>query len=237
MKKIAYLFHGHSRTWKQCYQSFFDNVYSELPGDIYIHTWDTTNSLYRSCWNGGVNYEKFEGDSLKIVSEIPDFQNIYNVYKPKIFIIEPNRAPDLSILDSEKQKNDLKPAHLGTKNMLYQSKTLFDIANTQEKYDYFFSTRMDLFYKNKLTEEEKIEMFQPKILTCSDLYMDVWMFGDEESMKIKTDYFYNIDKYWFNQNINFFTQTYEYCLFAYLKDNKIPQRASSLKFEFIRLPI
>jgi hypothetical protein len=26
--KIAYIFHGHARTWETCYQSFFDNIFN-----------------------------------------------------------------------------------------------------------------------------------------------------------------------------------------------------------------
>ena len=49
---IAYIFHGHSRTWNHCYNQFFENVFSVCPGDIFIHTWDRVNSTAGSHWNG-----------------------------------------------------------------------------------------------------------------------------------------------------------------------------------------
>jgi hypothetical protein len=238
MQKVAYLFHGHCRTWKECHKSFFENVFSQLPGDIFIHTWDTTDSTYGSYWSKTAYYEKFKDESLKIASETPDFQGIYKAYKPKVLLIEPNRDPDFNILKIlNSQAINIKPSHLGVKNMLYQSKKLFDLANNYKEYDYFFSTRMDLLYTNTITEEEKSYMFQKNTLTCPYRSSDIWMFGDRNSIDIKTNFYSHIEEYWFKRKLNFYEDTYESALFEYLKENKIFHRASDLKSQFVRLPI
>ena len=216
--KIAYTFHGHSRSWQRCYKSFFENVYSVFPGDIFIHTWDRVNMRFGSWWNGWVN--ELEGDSLRISEQLIDFTGIYNAYNPKKILVEPDRLPDISKYFDINSVPDGAYANLGTKNMLYSEKQGFEMATSYGEYDKIFSTRMDVFYHTKMTEDE----FLSDALVVSNQVSpwhayDIWMLGDTKTMRIKSDYYHHIDTYWFERGL--FSLSYENQLLNYLHDNNI----------------
>jgi hypothetical protein len=249
MNKIAYIFHGHSRTWDKCYQNFFKNVHSVLPGDIFIHTWDTKNALNASHWNPNGWVKNLDSHNLEISRQLPDLGGIYNAYKPKVLLVEPNMGIDYSLVPGIVYINQpielininqsILPACIGTKNMLYQSKRIFTVANSYDEYDYFFSTRMDIDYPTKLTDKEAEAMLNSDSITSPPLspvdFYDVWCFASKNLMGIKTDYYYHIDNYWFKKTRNFFNYGYERALHQYITDNKIKVRHSNLDYSMIRL--
>lgn len=245
MSKIAYIFHGHSRTWAQCYENFFKNVHSHLPGDIFIHTWDKVNASQASYWSPYGYQETLPSNLLEIANQTPDLKGIYEAYRPKVLLVEPDKKPDLSVLHGVESTRDSSTlSHVGTKNMLYQSKTIFNIARAYGKYDYYFSTRMDINYTEPITQEEITEMLgfgglttpwvksAPGMLDVSD----IWMFGPEEFMNTKTDYYFHIDELWFKRERNLATFGYEMGLYRYLVENcNVPIRPSSLSCKMVRL--
>lgn len=210
--KIAYIFHGHSRTWDQCYESFFDNIFSSAPGDIFIHTWDRRNTRLGAPWNG---WNPLEGENLRISQEYTDISKIFQIYKPKVMIVEEDFGVDDSFLPEHLRNLNTTKPHLGTKNMLYQSRKIFEEANKFENYDRFFSTRMDILYPSKFDIEE---IKDDKLRIPKDNNLDLWMFGTKEQIDIKTNYYYNIDDYWINTGL---TSFYEVHLERYLNDNNI----------------
>jgi hypothetical protein len=211
-----------------------------LPGDIFIHTWDTKNAFNGSHWNPSGWSKDLHSQHLELSKELPDLNGIYQAYKPKVLLVEPNVDPDYSLLsDSMKKHPDILPACLGTKNMLYQDKRIFTVANSYGDYDYFFSTRMDVDYPTRLTDEEAESMLNSDSITTPyvgpvDFY-DVWCFGAKDLMDIKTDYYYYIDDYWFNKTDDFFSYGYERALYQYIVDNKIQVRYSNLDYKMLRL--
>ena len=115
--KVAYIFRGHSRTWDKCYNNFFDNIFSVAPGDVFIHTWDTTNSIFASHWNG---YRPLNDEQLKVCNTLPDFNKIYHTYKPKTFIIEPDKIKNIT------NHSDKDASMIGLYYMLGSSKKMYD---------------------------------------------------------------------------------------------------------------
>jgi len=145
MKKVAYIFHGHARTWDKCCDNFLNNVHSVLPGDIFIHTWDKLNAGSTSYWTPGGYSKELTEEQKELASSTPDFNSIYKKYNPKILIVQPDLPPNYDpIRDTHHIESPSTPAHLGTKNMLYQSRLIFQLADAYDDYDYFFSTRMDI---------------------------------------------------------------------------------------------
>lgn len=214
--KIAYTFHGHSRSWKECYQSFFDNIYSVAPGDIFIHTWDKVNPSFGSWWNGWQN--SLDGENLIKAQKTPDFSGIYEAYKPKKFLIEEDKMPEVSKYYDINNIPTGALAHFGTKNMLESERKGFEMAMSYGNYDKIFSTRLDIKYHTKISEDE----INSDSLIISDNFngnFDVWMLGDIKTMDIKSNYFNHINRYWFDKGI--FSTWYENALLNYLKDNGI----------------
>jgi hypothetical protein len=223
--KIAYIFHGHSRTWKDCYQNFFDNVYSVAPGDIFIHTWSTVNSLIGSHWNG---WKDLEGDRLEISKQIPDLTGIVQSYNPKMLIVEDHPVVDVSWCSFA---NDETKAQYGIRYMLYSSRSIFEIARNSNNYDFYFSTRLDVNYKSKI----KLEEFDHNARFSTGENFDVFSFGPEHQMNIKTNFYHRIDDYWYN-NPSFQNTGYEPILKKYLNDNNVNSKIrSDIQFELSRL--
>jgi hypothetical protein len=225
--KTAYIFHGHSRTWKLCYDNFFNNVFSELPGDIFIHTWDTVNTSCGSYWNGWVD---LSGEQLRISQQTPDIGGIYETYKPKILLVEKDQQPDIS---NCKDINNMTKGSLGTKNMLRGSRKIFEIAEKYDNYDIFFSTRLDINYTTKLKLEEitSSEMLAPH---THNFISDIWMIGNKEHMDIKTKYVDHIDNYWFSKD-SFTSIWYEDAFTRYMNDMHVTCKQPSITFNTPRI--
>lgn len=211
--KLAYLFHGHSRTWKQCYQNFFDNLYSVAPGDIYIHTWNTTNQLLGSWWTG--DWDNLSPEAFKISETLIDLQDIYNTYNPKIFIVQKNKEIDLN--DSRLLSGTIYKAHLGVKFMLESGRAIFEAASSQDNYDKFISTRLDINFTTKLSLEELnsdeliVESYVPQTS-----FRDLIIIGSKKQLDIKTNFVKHVDEHWHNHQNGPIHYPYESALYNYL---------------------
>jgi hypothetical protein len=225
MLKTAYIFHGHARTWGACYQNFFNNVFSALPGDIFIHTWDTINPSFGSWWKG---YREFTDEEKIIAEQTPDFNGIYQAYKPKVLLIEQDPSYHTS------NETPLIRSSVGTKNMLESSRKVFEIACNYDNYDVFFSTRMDLNYTSPLDISE----YEDRVLMTPDVNLpyDIWMYGNKELMDIKTNYVNHVQQYWLDKDpSSWIHYCYEHAIGQYFRDNNISLKQSSLQYNTIRI--
>ena len=226
--KVAYIFHGHARTWKQCYKNFFDNVYSVAPGDIFIHTWDRTNPIVGSYWNG---WGYLTGEALKLASTPPDISGILEAYKPKMLLIEQDRLPDLSRFGDPSGVPHTAPGCMGVKLMLESSRKAFEAMKSYGTYERVFSTRLDLNYQSKLSIDEV--QSDSLIGASRDGAFDIWMMGTTKQMDIKTQYVDHVDRYWYDYNMGL---DYETTLRSYLQDNNLGDFvASNLAFNTPRI--
>ena len=176
--KVAYLFHGHSRTWKQCHKYFFKNVFSVVPGDIFIHTWDRVNSTSGSHWNGWTE----ELPSNDTSSNVIDLSGIIKAYKPTDIVVE----KDKGISRFKKELPHISLPHLGVKNMLNSCLKVFNMAKQHDKYDKFFSTRMDIRYLSKFNKDELL--FDELVIGKTNyddthpFVFDIWGIGSEKQI-------------------------------------------------------
>lgn len=239
--KIAYIFHGHSRTWDKCYKNFFENVYSTLPGDIFIHTWDRVNAANGSWWNPNGFSSQLQGDQHRISSQYTDIKGISEAYKPTMLLVEQDRSYkplDYSpIANTNHQMTQGTPAFIGTKYMLYQSRLAFLLAQAHGNYDYYFSTRLDVDYPEKLSEQEATDLLNPDKLSLvpGRSPSDIWAVGPAHLMDIKTQYVDYIDDYWFQKHPNLHAYGYEMALVDYLRDKEVPLRDTNFPYEIKRL--
>ena len=240
-KKIAYIFHGHSRTWDKCHKNFFNNVYSILPGDIFIHTWDRVNAANGSWWGPHGFSNQLHNDQYAISSQLADIKGISETYKPAMLVVEQDRSYkplDYSpIANTNHIMTQGTPAFLGTKCMLYQSRLAFCLAQSHSDYDYFFSTRLDIDYPEKLSEQEVAGLLCSDKLSIvsGDNVPDVWMFGPAHLMDIKTQYVDHIDNYWFQRHPDLHAYGYEMALRDYIEDANVPLRVTNFPYKIQRL--
>tara|TARA_R110000868_G_scaffold405811_2_gene685641 strand:+ start:846 stop:1559 length:714 start_codon:yes stop_codon:yes gene_type:complete len=223
---IAYLFYGHSRTWTQCYESFFENVFSSAPGDIFIHTWDRVNSTSGSNWNGWIE----ELPTTDISSQIIDLNGIIKAYNPIDIIIE----KDKGIKHFKTNLPHVSLPHLGVKNMLDSRLKVFNMAKQHKKYDKYFLNRMDIKYLSKFDKNELL--FDELIISKSGysnklpLIFDLFVIGSEIQIEIKTNYINHIDEYWYNYSSDLYRYSYEEALQKYCVNNGIIAKASCMDY-------
>lgn len=235
--KIAYLFHGHSRTWRDCYESFFDNVFSEAPGDIYIHTWDRINSKYGSWWNG--TFGELDINKEKISSQTVDIDLIKKKYNPKYMTVETDLGNDYVVKHiPEISKTSASPAHIGVYNMCRAQRKVFEMADYCDSYDIYFSLRLDMFFLNKFDNSELNDfehmMYPYSRFNTSTQIVDVYAFGTKTNMEIRSKFVNYIWEYWYSKN-SFNTFSIEHAATKYYKDNNIKLKQSQLNVEMKRL--
>lgn len=228
--KIAYILHGHARTWKQCYENFFTNVHSVLPGDIYLHAWDRTNAYAGSNWNG---WGKSLNGHLGHLSAQPvDIAELVSVYKPKHFIFETD--PGTQYLSS--RYGQVHPSDLGLINYLYGQRKIFDtIAQLGNTYDKYFFVRYDINFKTKLDIDEFYVngLLVPSWVTHGELF-DIWKLGNPQECRVLMDFIDVIYARWYMARIYHGT-VYEAALGKYCTDHGIPLINSKVEWEFVRL--
>lgn len=227
--KLAYLFHGHSRTWDRCYQSFFNNLYSVAPGDIFIHTWDTVNAITGSHWNG---WNDLQGEHLELSKKKIDATGISQAYQPKCLIIDQHPEVDISWCEFS---DVTTKANYAVKHMLYSSRKAFEVAKEYDEYDVYFDLRMDIYFDSGLDINE---LFSGKLMTAKGMNTDLFMFGNKSLMDTKTGYYYDVEDYWY-KNERFKTTGYEAALISYLAEKGIHQGSgwteSNLNWRCVRL--
>lgn len=239
--KVAYMFHGHSRTWKECFQSFFDNVYSVAPGDIFIHTWDRVNSKYGSFWNKNLGILNNEHEEISC--QTLDLDAIRKTYNPKHITVETDLGIELPFRECPQLSNvNLAPSHLGAYNMIKSQYNSYKLAESAGEYDIYFSLRMDLFFTNKLNESDLYEsnyMVVPPTFTDYDdprteMIFDIFAFANKNIMKTRAEFYHHVWDYWYSKN-NVYQYFLEHAATRYFRDNNIKAKPGSLNFEVKRL--
>lgn len=235
------MFHGHTRTWKDCYQSFFDNVFSIAPGDIYMHTWDRVNSKYGSFWTG--KFDRLVDEQEQLSSQTLDLDSIKTVYNPKHIIIETDSGLELPLQELPQIKTiNANSAHIAAYNMVKSQYLAFTLAEKYGEYDIYFSCRPDLFFPNKLDITELSEtdymMVPPTFENYDDprteMIFDIFAFGPKNIMSIRAGFYHHIWDYWYSKN-NLLGYFLEHAATKYFRDNNIKAKPSSLTFEVKRL--
>jgi hypothetical protein len=231
--KIAYIFHGHSRTWKQTYESFFENVFSVAPGDIFIHTWsDKINPTIGSYWNG---WGELTGEAFEIANSRTDLTGISNAYNPISIIADKDPGPDLTLLSEENKAHPEASAQVGIKNMLYSARSAYNSAVSYDNYDRIFDLRLDIKFTSKLdiAEIESDKLYIPGI----GYHDQLWLIGTVPQIDVETGFFHHIDDYWF-KNPSFTRVHYELVFKDYLSHQNLQYGRdvlqSSLQYEIVR---
>lgn len=185
--KVALCVSGQPRTWKKCYQSWFDATSHFEHVDVFFHMWD-----YNTLPSGSAQYVKGPLPNIKISEE--EKQEILDTLKPVSYSFEKERAFP-------------KPAHLQhsigwwCRGQFYGIKKCsmlkreYEIANRFE-YDAVFRIRPDLLLKSKLIENQ--EPLQPNTIYTTQNHWDT-----ERHVQRVADMFYYADSYSFDQLANF----------------------------------
>jgi len=208
--KIAICLSGQPRYLNLGYQSLNECIIkSNLEHDIdfFIHTWydkDDVNKFFSSAQDSQLNNV---GTLLKDSDTI-----IKNLYKPKKYIIEPQKNFDKYVELTESSKNAKQNNLCSLFYSMYMANNLKRDYETQFnfKYDLVLRTRTDLIYYNLIN-------FNDYILQLNSINVPDKYFFDQESFNNSNKPMPDIFAFSNTENMNIFSSVYP----EFLRLNKL----------------
>ena len=161
--KIAVLLFGHVRSYQYCSRYLKKNVLNRYHADVFMHTWDLSDSQTLTWDNRKRNISKITSEELTKIKKI---------YLPKGFCVESQHIEEDEIL---KSKIDGKKASLqGMRHAFLSLKRANDLRKKYEKekgikYDLILVTRPDIAIYKEVPIEKSIQearMLNLDLETC-----------------------------------------------------------------------
>ncbi|ELX2320398.1 capsular biosynthesis protein [Campylobacter jejuni] len=153
--RVAVLFYGHARTFKQTYDSFKKNILDvnkEIDIDIFIHTWDELEHLDLRH-----QYKKDLRIAGKPLTQ-EDINFLKNKYKPLKIKIDKQLTFSESQINYIKKKGFNEKSYIANYNISYSISESNRLKNTsQNKYDLIIMTRLDIMFLKPLKLFEALE--------------------------------------------------------------------------------
>ncbi|EAI3897101.1 TPA: hypothetical protein ACV154_001663, partial [Campylobacter jejuni] len=148
-KRLAIHLYGMIRTYERTYKSFLENVcrINKIDGwkiDIFMHTWDVFNLVDNSTWHKKNNYFPTMNNK-KLTDE--DIENIKAVYSPTKFQIDSDTR-EYGRYESIKRAMNLRKVYEEEQGI---------------KYDWFLTTRTDIFFMNPLRISNYIDFYSQHV--------------------------------------------------------------------------
>ncbi|EAL6043447.1 capsular biosynthesis protein, partial [Campylobacter jejuni] len=142
--RVAVLFYGHARTFKQTYDSFKKNILDvnkEIDIDIFIHTWDELEHLDLRH-----QYKKDLRIAGKPLTQ-EDINFLKNKYKPLKIKIDKQLTFSESQINYIKKKGFNEKSYIANYNISYSISESNRLKNmSQNKYDLIIMTRLDIMF-------------------------------------------------------------------------------------------
>ncbi|EOH6697926.1 capsular biosynthesis protein, partial [Campylobacter jejuni] len=153
--RVAVLFYGHARTFKQTYDSFKKNILDvnkEIDIDIFIHTWDELEHLDLRH-----QYKKDLRIAGKPLTQ-EDINFLKNKYKPLKIKIDKQLTFSESQINYIKKKGFNEKSYIANYNISYSISESNRLKNmSQNKYDLIIMTRLDIMFLKPLKLFEALE--------------------------------------------------------------------------------
>ncbi|EAI8551070.1 capsular biosynthesis protein [Campylobacter jejuni] len=153
--RVAVLFYGHARTFKQTYDSFKKNILDvnkEIDIDIFIHTWDELEHLDLRH-----QYKKDLRIAGKSLTQ-EDINFLKNKYKPLKIKIDKQLTFSESQINYIKKKGFNEKSYIANYNISYSISESNRLKNmSQNKYDLIIMTRLDIMFLKPLKLFEALE--------------------------------------------------------------------------------
>lgn len=199
--KIAVLFPGHPRTYKQTFENFKENilnVYKEYTLDIFIWAWDELGYWTPSNEDGSVPQYGVYGNSGK--ANIPE---IINLYKPKKYRFEKLEEHTENIMSYQKKIIKKKYPFVRPFNNVSCWYTIHQCDMLRREYEKENNMEYDIVLRFRFD----LEITRPIILTgrftfSTDIwgvpvphgYDDTLFFGTGKTMETICDLILNIEE-------------------------------------------
>jgi hypothetical protein len=182
MKKLAFLFFGHMRSYRFTHQSFstiMSNLSKEYDCDTFIHTWDELEAPTRSHHDA----------NLRTPHEIVDKSEIVSLYNPVDILIETQviENPNKVIFHNQCEEGVLYAQY--SRYMVNELKKQYEKLNNF-KYDVVIMSRPDIIYYQKFLDSE---LKSPELLWLGQVYLggasDIVYFSSSENIDSACEFY------------------------------------------------
>ena len=231
LMKVAYCFSGLLRTFDKTYEKISKNILKILPGDIFIHTWDTLgNNSTKTWWSGDEKYgQKIEN---KIIDEVN------RLYDPAKILIE--EQSKLLKHDYTEYNSSRKGEFQNTFSMWYSIYSSNKLRLEYEKqnhikYDVVFRMRFDMLPLNTI-DLNQVEDFSSLYVGKNDnCYLvnaisDIFAYSSPEIMNKYCELYNNLKEFYLIPNLGS-----EIGFTKYIKHCKINVKPSNLNMSLLRI--
>ncbi len=155
--KLAILLYGHLRTFEECASSLLEFVTKGHDVDIFIHTWDETESRTKTYYKSKNPNQKVDDKTL---------EKINSLYRPKKLKVEKQeflQDKEFALLSNSKVKISTVGIHF-MMHSLNESNKLRELyqAETDTEYDLVLCTRPDIEFFSPLNMDKILS--QSKII-------------------------------------------------------------------------
>lgn len=243
MKKIALCLSGQARTWKKCYQNWFDNL-SHIPCqiDIFAHFWDY-NTMPMQVWSKNTTNNSMKFEDVKL----SDFEKneIVEILKPKNIIFEQKLNIPTNFY---KVKNKVSWWTVDQFNSLLKSsiiKKKYELDNNFQ-YDVVIRMRSDLHFTSKIEIDDPVveNMVYVTHTSWDSTYnsfriSDIFFMADSPTYDQAAafyDFFPHIDAKYVTNDNNKLHYPPELAFYYYLKSVGINIQGTGLDIKVMRTP-
>ena len=229
--KVAYCFSGHLRTFDKTYEKISKNILKILPGDIFIHTWDTLgNNSTKTWWSGDEKYgQKIEN---KIIDEVN------RLYDPaKISIEEQSKLLKHDYTEyNSSRKSEFQNTFSMWHSIYSSNKLRLDYEKQNHiKYDVVFRMRFDMLPLS-IIDLNQIKDFSSLYVGKNDncysvnAISDIFAYSSPEIMNKYCELYNNLEEFYLIPNLGS-----EIGFTKYIKHCKINVKPSSLNMSLLRI--
>lgn len=173
--KLGILLFGHLRTFEYCSEFFIKNIANKYDCDIFIHTWDETDSTTQS-WNNKINHPR------KVDNKV--IKKVKNIYKPKSILVEHQNNKNDEIIESI---DGVKKVSVNGMNYMFTSihkanelRQAYEKEN-DIKYDYLLVTRPDVAVYNFLDIPAIIKEAESLNIDLNNTRFFAGLYGNSET--------------------------------------------------------
>ena len=201
--KIALILTGHSRKYKECYDSIKKFILDQHDVDIYLSTWNKTQVSIIAPQVHDIDVNEVINTYRPVSCFIQDYDTYYNNRFAPIDIHSNPRIDDVFKTNARAIEHGSKWVER-LRDQWYIVKEGWELISNPSKYDIIIRLRLDTRINNMVINRTDglvvANKFNPH--TCGTIISDHITYGNPENMAKFCRMFDNIESMYYNDNID-----------------------------------
>lgn len=208
--KVAVILTGHSRDYEKTFDSLKQNVLDKYNSDVYINTWDISESSPIRAVSATFNLPNKKINQQKLLEKYSSYLKNYNIESSDDYTT--NRFPNINFIDRPDDvfKVNERAIYHGSywverlRDQWWMVQKAWNLIENPYQYDVIFRTRFDLNI-NKI-QFKKAKFVVPKseveFYKIGTNWSDHMAYGEPDSMEKYCNTFNHIEKLYVDYNID-----------------------------------